>query len=138
LRVSIGASRFDPPLQFVEAVEIVRELREAFPKAPFVFPGRSPATPLSDMSLTMWLRRKELTVTAHGFRSSFADWRGEATNFPRELAEAALAHVIGDQTEAAYRRGDALDRRRELMAAWALFLDGDQGAQVIPLRRRAP
>jgi integrase len=55
-------------------------------------------------------------LTVHGFRSSFRDWAGESTNFPRELAEAALAHVLPDKTEAAYRRGDALEKRRQLMA----------------------
>jgi integrase len=123
------------------AIEIVSELREAFPAARYVFPGSRPGRPLSDMSLTMFLRRRNMPTTAHGFRSTFRDWAGEATAFARELAEAALAHVIGDQTEAAYRRGDALERRRELMNAWAAFLDGDQGAKVIPLRpiaRKAP
>jgi integrase len=89
------------------------------------------------MSLTMFMRRRKLVYTAHGFRSSFRDWVWEATSFPRDLAEAALAHSLGDQTEAAYRRGDALDRRRELMRAWANFIDGQHGASVVPLRRPA-
>lgn len=117
------------------AVEIVGELRAQFPTAPFVFPGRKPKTPISDMTLTMTLRRRKLPYVAHGFRSSFRDWVWEATNFPRELAEAALAHVVGDQTEAAYRRGDALERRREMMTAWANFIDGEHGASVVLLRR---
>jgi integrase len=61
-------------------------------------------------------------ATVHGFRSSFRDWCGEETNFPREIAEAALAHVTGDKAERAYRRGDALEKRRALMDAWATFL----------------
>jgi hypothetical protein len=61
--------------------------------------------------------------TTHGFRSSFRDWAGEATEFPREIAEAALAHAIGDKTEAAYRRGDALAKRCKLMDAWAVFIE---------------
>lgn len=117
------------------AVEIVREVRETFPSAPFVFPGRDFKRPLSDMTLTAFLRRRNPVYTAHGFRSSFRDWVWEATNFPRDLAEAALAHVLGDATEAAYRRGDALNRRRELMRAWAQFIGGDLGEQVVPLRR---
>lgn len=88
----------------------------------FVFPGQKPDRPLSNMAMEMQLRRMKLShFTVHGFRSSFRDWAGEATPFPREIAEAALAHVVGDQTERAYRRGDALDRRRELMNAWGMF-----------------
>lgn len=111
------------------AVEIVREVREAFPRSIYVFPSvRKPRTPLSDMTMSMFLRRRGLPYVAHGFRSSFRDWIWEATNFPRELAEAALAHIINNLTEAAYRRGGALDRRRELMTAWQAFLDGEQVA----------
>lgn len=120
----------------VRAVEIVRELRESFPDSRFVFPGRKPKTPISDMTLTMSLRRRSLEYTAHGFRSSFRDWIGDETNLPRELAEAALAHVIGDETEAAYRRGDALDKRREMMRAWAEFIDGPPSAKVVRFPRR--
>jgi integrase len=65
-------------------------------------------------------------ITAHGFRSSFRDWCGESTNYPREIAEAALAHVSGDQTERAYRRGDALNKRRALMEAWSRFCASPQ------------
>jgi integrase len=85
------------------------------------------------MVLAMALRRRGLKVTAHGFRSAFADWRGDATSFPKELAEAALAHTIGDKVEAAYRRSDALERRRELMTAWENYLEGTP-ANVIRLR----
>jgi integrase len=86
----------------------------------FVFPGDRPARPLSNMSMLMMLRRMDRTdLTAHGFRSTFRDWVAERTNFPREVAEAALAHVVGDRTEAAYRRGDLFEKRRRLMDAWA-------------------
>ena len=71
-------------------------------------------------------------ATVHGFRSSFRDWAGEATNFPREIAEAALAHTVGDKVERAYRRGDALERRRELIEAWASFCAGAQMSKVLP------
>jgi integrase len=60
-------------------------------------------------------------LTVHGFRSTFRDWCAERTNFPREIAEAALGHVVGDETERAYRRGDALEKRRRLMDAWARY-----------------
>jgi integrase len=68
----------------------------------------------------MWLERPD-GVTVHGFRSSFRDWCAEQTNFPRELAEAALGHIVGDSTERAYRRGDVLEKRRRLMEAWAAY-----------------
>jgi integrase len=88
-----------------------------------VFPGQKRGAPLSGMAMAMILRRMKLTgVTVHGFRSSFRDWAGECTAFPREVAEAALAHTVGDETERAYRRGDALEKRRELMAGWAEYL----------------
>lgn len=86
----------------------------------FVFPGQKAGRPLSPMSMEMLLRRMGIeNATVHGFRSSFRDWAGNETNFPRELAEQALAHVIGDKAEQAYRRGDALEKRRVLMEAWS-------------------
>jgi integrase len=88
-----------------------------------IFPGRSPKKPLSNMVFLMMLRRMKIDITAHGFRSSFRDWASECTNLPREVCEQALAHTIKDKTEAAYRRSDLLDKRRELMAAWAEFLN---------------
>lgn len=99
-----------------------------------VFPGSRRGAPLSDMSLSAVLRRLDLDCTVHGFRSSFRDWCGDATSFPRELAEQALAHVIGSKVEAAYRRGDALAKRRELMSAWAAFLTGKTVADDRDLR----
>jgi integrase len=75
-------------------------------------------------------------VTVHGFRSAFRDWCGEVTSFPSELAEAALAHVAGDATERAYRRGDALEKRRKLMEAWANFCEPKAGSNVLSMARR--
>ena len=75
------------------------------------------------MAMRMTARRAGIEHTVHGFRSAFRDWAGERTNFPREIAEAALAHVVGDATERAYRRGDALEKRRALMDAWAAFCE---------------
>ena len=96
----------------------------------FVFPGQKRGKPLSVMALDMALRRlKAGAVTVHGFRSSFRDWAGEETSFPREIAEAALAHVVGDKAEQAYRRGDALEKRRKLMDAWSKFL-GSKSAEL--------
>jgi integrase len=90
---------------------------------PFVFPGTKHGRPLSVMAMEMVLRRmKRGDVTVHGFRSTFRDWASERTGYPHEVCEMALAHTISNKVEAAYRRGDLLDRRRELMEAWAAFL----------------
>ena len=87
-----------------------------------MFPGGKAGKPLSSMALLMLLRRMERgDLTAHGFRSTFRDWCAEATNYPREVAEAALAHTLRDKTEAAYQRGDLMEKRRRLMAEWAAF-----------------
>jgi integrase len=85
------------------------------------------------MTLEMVLRRMKVDVTVHGFRSAFRDWAGERTHFPREVAEAALAHLAGDAVERAYRRGDALEKRRELMGAWAGFLERQPQNNVVHL-----
>ena len=86
-----------------------------------IFTGRNPGKPLSDMSLSMPLRRAELGVTAHGFRSSFRDWCNEETNTPRAIAERCLAHDVAGKTEEAYSRTDFLDKRRGVMQLWAAF-----------------
>jgi len=78
---------------------------------------------LSDMTLTAVLRRMEIPAVPHGFRSTFRDWAAEQTNYSRDVAEMALAHSIGDKVEAAYRRGDLLEKRKQMMADWAQFCD---------------
>jgi integrase len=102
-----------------------------------VFPAAN-GGPLSINAFRALLLRMDLKgseVTPHGFRSSFRDWAGEVSNFPREVAEAALAHVVGDATERAYRRGDALEKRRKLMVAWSEYCDGQKIlGRVVPLR----
>ena len=101
----------------------------------FVFPGQKPNRPLSNMAMEMVLRRMQIVdATVHGFRSSFRDWAGNVTSFPREVIETALAHVIGDKAEQAYRRSDALDKRRKLMDTWAAFCEPRTSANVVPLR----
>ena len=86
----------------------------------FVFP--SPRnTVLSDMSLTAVLRRMKTPAVPHGFRSTFRDWCAESTDFPRDVAEMALAHAIGNKVEAAYRRGDLFEKRKQMMQEWADF-----------------
>lgn len=101
-----------------------------------VFPGQRRGKPLSSMALEMVLRRLKIeNATVHGFRSAFRDWAGETTSFPREVAETALAHAVGDQTERAYRRGDALEKRRKLMDAWARFLEPKEATNVVAMKR---
>ncbi len=99
-----------------------------------VFPGRKDQA-LSDMSLTAVTRRMGLSAVPHGLRSTFRDWASEATHFPSEVVEMGLAHAVANQTEAAYRRGDLFDKRRELMAAWASYLTAPAASNVVNLRR---
>jgi integrase len=99
------------------------DLIEALPReGEFVFAGGKAGRALSNMAMTMVLRRMgRADITVHGFRSSFRDWAAERTNFPREVAEMALAHTVSDRVEAAYRRGDLFAKRRQLMSAWARY-----------------
>jgi integrase len=104
----------------------------------YVFPGAHKDRPLSNMAMLQLLRGMTVDgYTVHGFRSSFRDWAAEQTNYARDLAEAALAHVIGDKTEAAYRRGDAIEKRRKLMQTWADFCarpHARQSGNVVAMR----
>jgi integrase len=93
-------------------------------KGAHIFSGARAGKPLSDMALLMTLRRMGRgDLTTHGFRSTFRDWSGDETEFPREVAEAALAHAVGDKAEQSYRRNDALEKRRRLMDAWAAYCE---------------
>lgn len=118
------------------AVELLEEARKLARKpddiAALVFEGSKPDKPMSDMTLTMVLRRMKVEATAHGFRSAFRDWTAETTNTPSDVAEMALAHTIKNKVEAAYRRGDLLEKRRVLMDLWADFCQGATGA-VVPI-----
>jgi integrase len=89
-----------------------------------VFPGEHKAGAMHDQSMLELLKRMGVDVTVHGFRSAFRDWAGETTNFPNHVVEMALAHAIGNAVEAAYRRGDLFEKRRELMTAWATYCGG--------------
>lgn len=104
----------EPALAVLRAVQPLQHERQ-----PFVFPGRRTGAPLSDRTMLRRLARKGRTV--HGFRSTFRDWCAEMTGYPRELAEAALAHTRGDKVERAYWRGDLFEKRRRLMEEWATF-----------------
>jgi integrase len=119
------------------AVSILKQLAK-LKAGDFVFPGQVRDKPLSNMAMEMMLRRMEIEgATVHGFRSSFRDWAGNVTGFPREVIETALAHVIGDKAEQAYRRGDALEKRRKLMEAWAAYCEPNASGTVVQIRRQS-
>ena len=102
-----------------------------------VFPALRGGT-LSDMTLSAVMRRMKVEAVPHGLRSTFRDWAAEQTNFPREVAEAALAHALEDRVEAAYRRGDLFEKRAKLMQAWADYCGRPPAeGQVIPMKNRA-
>lgn len=119
------------------ALEILTSMK-ADKVSDFIFPGAKKDRPLSNMAMEMVLRRMEVgDATVHGFRSSFRDWAGERTNFAREVVEVALSHTIGDETERAYRRGDALEKRRKLMEEWAHFVGSPKSEKKTGSRKRA-
>jgi integrase len=101
------------------AVDILKSLHHHHGKLVFMNEAKKP---LDDNTLLKLLRGMHADATVHGFRSTFRDWVGDRTNYPRELGELCLAHAVGDQTEQAYRRGDGLQKRIRLMQAWADFL----------------
>jgi len=105
------------------AIEILLSLKPDTPSPDaFVFQGGAKGKPMSNMAMTMVLRRmKREDLTVHGFRSSFRDWAAERTGYANEVAEMALAHAVGDRVEAAYRRGDMFEKRRRIMANWCEF-----------------
>ena len=116
-----------------QAMALLRRLHDT-KISDFVFPGERQGKPLSGMAMEMLLRRLKVTdATVHGFRSSFRDWAGDKTSFARELAEAALAHKVGDETEQAYRRSTAIEKRRKLMQAWADYCDAKPVGNVVNL-----
>ena len=121
------------------ALAILRKRHELRGKEAFVFSGARRGKAISNMAMLQTLRRMERAdLTVHGFRSTFRNWAAEQTTFPREVAEAALAHVVGDKVEAAYRRGDLFEKRRKLMTAWATFCcTPGADAKVIPIGKRA-
>jgi len=122
-RMKMGAAHRVPLSQ--RAIEILDEMRALRREDDFVFPGAKHGRPLSNMVFLMLLRKLGRdNITAHGFRSTFRDWCAERTEVLGEVAEAALAHAVGSKVEAAYRRGDLFDKRRDLMARWAAFLSG--------------
>ena len=109
----------------IDVLERVRPL--GVPASNLIFPGQNVKRPLSDMTLLKILRDMEVPATVHGFRSTFRDWVAEETDYPGEIAEAALAHAIPNKVEAAYRRTDFLEKRRALMRDWDRYCRGSSG-----------
>ena len=117
------------------ALEILGERRR---EGEFVFAGRKAGSPLSNMSMLELMRdMRGKGATVHGFRSTFRDWAAEQTSYPNELCEIALAHVVSDKTEAAYRRGDMMEKRRRLMEDWAAYCQQPPAGRVVSIREHA-
>ena len=114
------------------AVEILRDAAGHGESTGFVFPGTKPGKPLSDATLRKLIRELGFDVDIHGFRTSFRTWAQERTNYPREVAEAAMAHTLGDKAEQAYARSDLFDKRRKMMEAWASYIAGGS-AEIVRL-----
>jgi integrase len=110
------------------AVEILKGLPR---EADYVFIGARVGQPLSNMAMLELLRGMRPGLTVHGFRSAFKDWCAENTNFPNIVSEAALAHTIPDKVEKAYRRGDLLEKRRDLMLAWDAYCRSGAALKVV-------
>lgn len=117
------------------AITLLQKLPRGKPDD-FIFVNRL-GGPFSDAAMLEGLRGLRDGVTVHGMRSSFRDWCGDETSFGREVAEAALAHTIEDKTEAAYRRSDAIEKRRRLMVLWSGYLGGDHGKVIQITGKRA-
>ena len=99
----------------------VIEQMAAIRTSDYVFPGRGNGSAVSHTAFSDQISAIGYQVTAHGFRSTFRDWAAEGSEFAAEVAEMALAHVVGDKVEAAYRRGDLFEKRRQIMEAWSRF-----------------
>lgn len=113
-----------------DALAILEEMKPLRGQSDYIFPGMKFGATLSTNALLVVLKKSlKRSHTVHGFRSTFRDWAGDCTEFPREVAEAALAHVLSDKTERAYRRSTALAKRRELMAAWAIYCGRTEAIQ---------
>lgn len=121
----------------VAAIDLLKKLPRM--ESGLVFPGSKKGSAISDMTMSSVLKRMGLDAVPHGFRSTFRDWAAEHTNYPRDVAEMALAHAIGDKVEAAYRRGDLFEKRRRMMADWSAFCATPfvKAGKVIPLKNAA-
>ncbi|WP_343040678.1 tyrosine-type recombinase/integrase [Pikeienuella piscinae] len=115
------------------AVAILKEAKALGDGSGLVFPGTKKGRPLSDMTLSKLVKELGFNADVHGFRTSFRTWAQERTNFPREVAEAALAHLSGDAVERAYARSDVFEKRRKMMDAWAAYLS-EASAKILRIR----
>jgi integrase len=116
-------------------IEILEVRRAADPGGEFIFSGMRGKSLTGSTFWALLRRLGRPDLTTHGFRSCFSDWCSECTSFPAELREMALAHAIANKVEAAYRRGDLLEKRRRLAESWARFCETSKGSTVVPLRR---
>ena len=123
--------------QAVAVLEAAKALGNSDDPDALVFPGTVKGKPLSDATLLKLVREQGYAIDVHGFRTSFRTWAQEQTNYPREVAEAALAHTIRDKAEAAYARSDFMKKRRALGEAWAGYLVQDRG-KIIGFPHAAP
>ena len=124
------AHRIPLPARCIEILNLAREINNG---SEYIFEGTQPNKPLSENTFNKLIKELDLDVHVHGFRTSFRTWTQEKTNYPREIAEAALAHSLNDKAEAAYARSDLLEKRAELMEAWAQFISAD-ASDVINIR----
>jgi integrase len=134
-----GSKEHRVPLAAAALAIVERTTSETADAGKFLFPGLKRGRPLSDMAMLKLLDRSgHGDLTVHGFRSTFRDWAAECTNFPREVIEMALAHAIDSKVEAAYRRGDLFQKRRQLRDAWAAFCGAERvSGEVVAMRAPA-
>ena len=124
------AHRVPLPLRCIEILEEAKKISQG---SEYIFEGTKPNKPLSENTFNKLMKELGLEVHAHGFRTSFRTWTQEKTNYPREIAETALAHSLKDKAEAAYARSDLLEKRAELMEAWANFISASKD-NVVSIR----
>ena len=118
-----------------QALKILQDAKLNDGDSPLLFPSSTTGKPLSDNTLRLVLQKRlQLDTTTHGLRSSFKDWASETTHYPNEVSEMALAHSIPNAVEAAYRRGNLFEKRRQLMNDWAAYLYGQQSELIQLLR----
>jgi len=116
-----------------QAIALLRSLPQES-NNPFIFIGSRAGAPLSiNMMSKLLAKLGRSDITVHGFRSTFMDWAHETTSYPKTVIDMALAHTVGDKVEAAYRRGELLDKRRRLMTEWARYCSAPVRGEVVPL-----
>ena len=114
-------------------MEIIKKAKQISNGSKYIFSGIKIDAPLSENTFNKLIKDLKFDVHAHGFRTSFRTWTQEKTNYPREIAETALAHSLQDKSEAAYARSDLLEKRREMMEAWAIYIINED-AKLISIR----